>query len=323
VQRFVVNEAGQERQVDYFELTDQFQAGYCSDSLKEFAAYYSNRLSYEDNEELIGRLAGSQQLSDQKIHQLVVGKALEVSQALTEETQLILSNTTKKLPAINGKVDIYEGTEKEILLLDDAIQVKGQKATRESKKSNENQLVEVIFQNDEAATERARISTDVILLEKQKGGFEYITEVIDKAGKEPLPLAAIVKSKVIQEYGDAQKPLNIVAITDGAKAIRGRLLAIFGVTVVIILDWFHLGKKVRELMSMIAPTKAEKVTYLKFIFYHLWHGKTEAVLDSLKTVVETKNPEKLSELIGYIEKHKLEIIDYQRRQQAGKVIGSG
>jgi hypothetical protein len=147
--------------------------------------------------------------------------------------------------------------------------------------------------------------------------------VIDNEEKEPLPLAAIVKSKVIQEYGEEPNPLNIVAITDGAKTIRGRLLAIFGMTVVIILDWFHLGKKVRELMSMIAPTKAEKVTYLKFIFYHLWHGKTEAVLDYLKTVVKTKNPEKLAELIGYIEKHKSEIIDYKRRQQAGKVIGSG
>ena len=323
MQRFIVNQAGQERQVDYFELTNQFQTGYFSDNLKAFAAYYSNRLSYEDNEELIRKLAGSQQISDQKIQQLVVNKALEVSQALTEETQLILRDTTKKLPAINGKVDIYEGTEKEILLLDDAIQVKGQKETRERIKNDENQPVEVVSLDSEAATERARISTDVIMLERKKGGFEYITAVIDNEEKEPLPLAAIVKSKVIQEYGDEPNPLNIVAITDGAKAIRGRLLATFGMTVVIILDWFHLGKKVRELMSMIAPTKAEKVTYLKFIFYHLWHGKTEAVLDYLKTVVKTKNPEKLAELIGYIEKHKSEIIDYKRRQQAGKVIGSG
>ena len=50
------------------------------------------------------------------------------------------------------------------------------------------------------------MSTDVSLLEKQKGGFESITEVIDKEEKEPLPLAAIVKSKVIQEYGDEPKP---------------------------------------------------------------------------------------------------------------------
>jgi hypothetical protein len=314
---------GQERQVDYFELTNQFQTGYFSDSLKEVAAYYSNRLSYEDPEELISKLAGSQQISDQKIQQLVVAKALEVSQALTAETQSILTNPTKQLPAINGKVDIYEAAEKETLLLDDAIQVKGQKEMRDRKKSDENKPVEVISQGSEAATERARINTDVIVLEKKKGGFEYITEVIDKTEKEPLPLAAIVKSKVIQEYGDEPQPLNIVAITDGAKAIRGRLLAIFGITVVIILDWFHLGKKVRELMSMIAPTKAEKVTYLKFIFYQLWHGKTEAILNYLKTVVKTKNPEKLAELIGYLEKHQAEIIDYKRRRQAGKVIGNG
>ena len=323
MQRFIVNQAGQERQVDYFELTNQFQRGYFSDKLKEFAAYDSNRLSYEDNEELIRKLAGSQPISDQKIHQLVVNKALDVSQALTEETPLILTDTTKKLPVINGKVDIYEATEKETLLLDDAIQVKGQKETRERRKSDEDQPVEVVSQDREAATERARISTDVIVLEKKKGGFEYITGVIDNEEKEPLPLAARVKSKVIQEYGDEPNPLNIVVITDGAKTIGGRLLAIFGMTVVIILDWFHLGKKVRERMSMIAPTKAEKVTYLKFIFYHLWHGKTEAVLDYLKTVIKSKNPDKLAELIGYIEKHKSEIIDYKRRQQAGKVIGSG
>ena len=239
MQRFVIDENHQERQVDYFELTDQFQAGYFSDSLKEFAAYYSNRLSYEDHEELIRKLAGSQQISDQQIHQLVVGKALEVSQSLTEETQRILGDTTKKLPPINEQVNIDEATEKEILLMDDAIQVKGQKATRERKKDQENQKVEVDSQNNEAAGNRVWVRTDVVLLEKKQGGFEYLTGVLDNEEKEPLPLAAMVKSKVIQEYGDERKPLNIVAITDGAKNIRGRLLAIFGVTVVIILDWLH------------------------------------------------------------------------------------
>jgi hypothetical protein len=323
VQRFILDEGGQERQVDYFELTNQFQAGYFSDRLKEFAAYYSNRLSYEDNEELIWKLAGSQQISDQKIHQLVVGKALEVSQGLTEDTQRILGDKTKKLPPINEKVNLYEATEKEILLMDDAIQVKGQKAARDYEKDKEKQKPEVDSRSNGAADKTIWVRTDVVLLEKKKGGFEYITGVIDPEGKEPLPLADIVKSKVIQEYGDERKPQNIVAITDGAKDIRGRLLAIFGITVVIILDWFHLGKKVQELMSMIAPTKTEKETYLKFIFDRLWQGQTKAVLDYLRAVVKTKNPEKLTELIGYIEKHQSEIIDYQRRQRSGKVIGSG
>jgi hypothetical protein len=323
VQRFILDADGQERQVDYFELTHQFQAGYFSDRLKEFAAYYSNRLSYEDTEELIQKLAGGQQISDQKIHQLVVGKALEVSQGLTEETQRILGDTTQQLPPINEKVNLYEATEKEILLMDDAIQVKGQKAARDHKKYKEKKILEVDPQSNGAAGKKIWVRTDVVLLEKKKGGFEYITGVIDPEGKEPLPLADIVKSKVIQEYGDERKPLNIVASTDGAKDIRGRLLAIFGMTVVIILDGFHLGKKVQELMSRIAPTKTEKETYLKFIVDRLWRGQTKAVLDYLMAVVKTKNPEKLTELIGYIEKHQSEIIDYQRRQRSGKVIGSG
>ena len=46
-------------------------------------------------------------------------------------------------------------------------------------------------------------------------------------------------------------------------------------------------------------------------------------MTDLGTQVNSKNPEKLSELIGYLEKHQSEIIDYQRRQQAGKTIGSG
>ena len=34
----------------------------------------------------------------------------------------------------------------------------------------------------------------------------------------------------------------------------------------IILDWYHLGKKLREHMSMIARNKGEKIEHLKFLF---------------------------------------------------------
>ncbi|MBK8751902.1 MAG: hypothetical protein IPL99_09735 [Candidatus Competibacteraceae bacterium] len=39
--------------------------------------------------------------------------------------------------------------------------------------------------------------------------------------------------------------------------------------------------------------------------------------------VQAKNEEKYLELIGYLEKHRDEIIDYQLRKKAGKMIGSG
>jgi hypothetical protein len=46
-------------------------------------------------------------------------------------------------------------------------------------------------------------------------------------------------------------------------------------------------------------------------------------LDYLKNTVEAKNEEKRVELITYLEKHKTEIIEYDRRKKAGKSIGSG
>jgi hypothetical protein len=39
--------------------------------------------------------------------------------------------------------------------------------------------------------------------------------------------------------------------------------------------------------------------------------------------VRPSKPKALLELVGYLQKHAEEIIDYQRRQQAGKWIGSG
>jgi hypothetical protein len=46
LQRFI--QPGEGGPVTYFDLTDQFQAGYISEGLKEMAVYYSNRLSYQE-----------------------------------------------------------------------------------------------------------------------------------------------------------------------------------------------------------------------------------------------------------------------------------
>lgn len=117
--------------------------------------------------------------------------------------------------------------------------------------------------------------------------------------------------------------MNLVAITDGSKTIRHRLLTIFGVAVTIILDWYHLCKKLRELMSMIAVNKIEKAKHLKFLFLHLWQVKTANALEYLKYQVAPRNQDKWQELISYLEKHQHEIINYKRRSQAKKTIGSG
>jgi hypothetical protein len=167
------------------------------------------------------------------------------------------------------------------------------------------------------------VNTDVFLLQKRNGAFEYLSAGIDRAGNERVSLARIVQARIIQEYGKEQEPLNLVAITDGAKTIRLRLLEIFGVATTVILDWYHLSKKLRGLMSMIARNKVEKSMHLRQLFQHLWQGQVEQTLVYLHTQVQSKHAGKLAELVGYLEKHRTEIIDYERRQQVGKSIGSG
>lgn len=261
-------------------------------------------------ERLIERLTGQRLLSDQKIWEILVDKAVCVSEQLGEEVKSVTSSV--EMPAVNPSVDIYDPNQTELLVLDDAIQVKEQKQTREQ-----------LATRARAKPRGSRVSTDVMMLEKAGGGFYYLVAGIDEKGEQTVPLEDVVRAKISEEYGATQQALNIVAITDGAKSIRCRLVAIFGITITLILDWYHLCKKVTELMSMIARNREERELELEFIFGHLWRGNVAEVLEYLNTQLRAKNAERLKELMGYLEKHQGEIIDYERRQKAGKSIGSG
>jgi hypothetical protein len=233
-----------------------------------------------------------------------------------EET---LSKTSGSVIDIDPDVDIYDPESREILIFEDAIQVRGQKENRIRKQS----VINKEMPEKSAPKKTSAVSSDVILFENKDGDLEYLTAPIDRQGKAIIPVADVLKSRVIEDYGKEENPLPIVAITDGAKIIREHLWSVFGITVFIILDWYHLGKKLRDLMSMIALNKDEKNQHLKFMFYHLWRGDVFTVLNYLVEQVQPKNVEKHLELINYLEKHQHEIIDYRSRKIAGKPIGSG
>lgn len=156
------------------------------------------------------------------------------------------------------------------------------------------------------------ITTDIVILreigggiippptlsQKATTGFEYIAAPINALGEDLLTLASVVKSRVILEYESQISPLNLVAITDGARVIRHRLLTIFDSSVTVILDWYYMSKKLRGLMSMIATNKLEKAKHLKFLFSQLWQGNTAIALEYLKSQVQARNLDKWQELIG-------------------------
>lgn len=114
----------------------------------------------------------------------------------------------------------------------------------------------------------------------------------------------------------------VVALTDGARPIGLDLLALFGEGVTILLDWYHLEKRVYPHLSMRAHSKSERESWEKAVLGFLWQGQVSQALSFLWGL-SPRNAEALSELIGYLEKHAAEILDYEGRCAAGKWVGSG
>jgi len=229
---------------------------------------------------------------------------VEVSEQVSHRTQEIVARGG--LPAINTEVAIYEAQTPEVLLFNDSILVKEQKAHRDKIKTDE----------------RSRVNISVLMLETPEEDYVYLTEAIDGRAQPLLSLAEVARAKIIEVYGASEQPLNLVAITDGARGIRLCLSEIFETSITLILDWYHLERKVTELMSMIACTKADKEQHVGQLLFHLWRGDVGAALTYLRQV-QVRNVQKQEELIHYLEKHAHEIIDYECRQKAGKTIGSG
>ena len=76
-------------------------------------------------------------------------------------------------------------------------------------------------------------------------------------------------------------------------------------------------------MSMIAKgSSIGKKEHASNINNLLWNGNTQKAITYLNNI-PVKNKEKQQELINYLKKHIAEIIDYEKRQLAGRSIASG
>jgi hypothetical protein len=275
-------------------------------------------MSYEEVEKLIERLSGKRLLSNQKIYEIVQAKAQQVSQKWKAEVEAFETRQPEGLIAVKTDLDLYAEAIEEILLFEDGIQVKAQTAQRQPQ-----ERLRFGQTQTTAVKGSSVVLSDVILLQTAPGQFTYLMAAINATGQPLVSLDAQVRMQIQQSYGNRSEALPIVVISDGASVIRNRVSRLFSPGVVTILDWYHLCEKLRQLMSMISLNRDQKRVDLKRMLSELWHGQVESVLDYLKSQVRSKNPEKFQELVGYLEKHRHEIIDYDRRHKVGKTVGSG
>lgn len=268
-----------------------------SPSLQAFAVYYATRLSYERVSELVGERSGTSRLSDQRIQQLVQGQADQLTQA--QAAQLAAQPEAAQQVQATA-VDVYDAAATEVVWLADGVCVSEQKAVRDK----------------QPKAGKERTTTDLAMLQKPDGSYQTI---IAGAGIDAVHL---YQTEVLRAYGQAAAQLPVVAISDGARSIKKEVQQVFGAQVTHILDWYHLEAKTLQMMTMIAPNKAAKEVSNKLLLEALWHGQTAQALTHLRSL-GPKNAAKWQELIGYLQKNQTSIIDYDQRQQAGKVIGSG
>ena len=119
---------------------------------------------------------------------------------------------------------------------------------------------------------------------------------------------------------------RLIFLTDGARNIKEYIEKIFSFReYTLILDWLHLEKKCNEFLSMgIKGAKDEKQQIKKDLFSILWTGRYENAVKYLESLKNShiKNPKKIEELKGYIQRKSPNMTCYALRHELGLRISS-
>ena len=265
-----------------------------SKKLNSFILKYATKMSYASVKDLVSSTCGNTTISSQQIWRIVKDNGLAISK--NQATQIESFNASGAEISVK-KVDIYDSEAVEILYLCDDVCVKEQKEKR-----------------DEIPKEgKTFCNTRMSMLQKDDGSYQRIVAGLG------IDNVAYNKAILWQNYGKKQLP--IVAISDGASSLKNDLKAIFGVDIVHILDWYHLHKKIHQTLSMIS-TKEDKMLHSKTLVNYLWQGKTVEAIEYLKAI-KAKNESSKAMLITYLVKNESIIINYKKRKENAKTIGSG
>ena len=130
-------------------------------------------------------------------------------------------------------------------------------------------------------------------------------------------------SALLLELGVLDGERRLLVLGDGASWIRTWFEGLGIDSKAMILCWWHLRKRCYESMSSAGGPKDRRRALEKELLGQLWVGEVDAAIDLLRTALEwVRNPSAVEDLIGYLEKRRAYIPDYEQRQRAGLWIAS-
>ena len=150
------------------------------------------------------------------------------------------------------------------------------------------------------------------------GSSYYLTAVgMDQAFS--ILMAFLLENKLMENK-------RLVFFTDGARDIKNRIESVFSFRpFTIVLDWFHLKKKCKELISSsIKGGKSDKQEIIQCLLRMLWVGNAEEAVAYLNGLdaEKIKSVYWRDELAGYIERKTPDLSCYALRASLGLRVSS-
>jgi len=218
-------------------------------------------MSYQEVAGLIERYSGAKVLSAQTIWQLVQQSALQVSDEIERGVKQHIEPSSVEL---TQAIDLYDADAEEVLLFDDGISVKAQKPERGKPLTSRNKRpqppTKVWGASPHGCCSAANCSGQFVC--QCSNSRRWFSLLISPGGT----------SQKCNRFTLIALSPTLVVICDGQEPFV-KWTQTFGKDVVVILDWYHLTQKLRNLMSMIVATKTDKQAHLKVLFTHLWQGQ--------------------------------------------------
>lgn len=130
-------------------------------------------------------------------------------------------------------------------------------------------------------------------------------------------------SALLLELGVLDGERRLLVLGDGASWIRTWFEGLGIPSKAMILCWWHLRKRCYESMSSAGGPKDRRQVLSKSLLDRLWDGEVDEAIAVLRDAMGwVRNAKALEDLIGYLEKRRAYIPDYEQRQRAGLWIAS-
>lgn len=193
---------------------------------------------------------------------------------------------------------IYEDPEQTVNVSIDDVVVKKQKNKREKDKGIKKEKKE-------------RIHNTVAHIEKGEENY-----ILNGYGTKPVLtylIALLINSQLLGN--------RIQFFTDGYTKLNEAVLKQFNwyTNIGLILDWYHLIKKCKELLSLSMKGRFIRKEVLEKIMPLLWNGKVPEAIRALEIIEKdkVKNHESLEKLIEYLKRNEPYIPCYAVRKELG------